>query len=507
MATALSSPGSLNAAKRAAVADNRGKRIGILIITYNAVTTLASVLKRIPAEVWANVEQIVVFDDASQDATYELAMGLKAVSGDDKLHVLKHGRNLGYGGNQKAGYQYFIEQGFDVVVLLHGDGQYAPEMLAEMYAPIVAGEADAVFGSRMMKDFGGPLKGGMPLYKYVGNRVLTGIENWSLGMHLTEFHSGYRAYSVQALRQIDRSHMTDVFHFDTEIIVKLHHQGFRIKEVPIPTFYGDEICYVNGLRYAKDILRTVYRYKQTRRSVKSHPEFREYFIPSPIKKSTHSSHHMIKEAAGTNQEILDVGCGEGHLAKELAARGNRVSGIETLPPQAAPPELEQYVQANLFDGLQRAKEELGVKRFDKVILLDLLDRVPSPELILRDVHSLVKESGQLLITVPNVANITVRLALLFGKFEYRDRGIMNRTHLRFFTRASIRRLVEENGYSVVRRSMTVIPLEMIVPLDHANPLMRLLHGALVAATKCFPALLGYQTFMIARPMSAANSRL
>jgi glycosyltransferase involved in cell wall biosynthesis len=252
-------------------ADCRGKRIGILIVTYNALTTLARVLKRIPPSVWRNVEEVVVFDDASQDATFELAVGIKAVRDIPKLKVIKHSRNLGYGGNQKAGYQYFIEKGFDVCVLLHGDGQYAPEFLVRMYEPLVKGEAEAVFGSRMMQDFGGPLKGGMPLYKYVGNRILTAYENWALGMNLTEFHSGYRAYSLHALSQVDFTHMTDDFHFDTEIIIKLHHQNCRIREVPIPTFYGDEICYVNGMKYAADVYRSVSRYRRTIRSMGRKP--------------------------------------------------------------------------------------------------------------------------------------------------------------------------------------------------------------------------------------------
>jgi glycosyltransferase involved in cell wall biosynthesis len=219
-------------------ADCRGQRIGILIVTYNALATILPVLKRIPPSVWRNVEEIVIFDDDSQDATYELAVGLKALRHLPKLQVLKHPRNLGYGGNQKAGYRYFMGKGFDLVVLLHGDGQYAPEILARLYAPIIAGEADAVFGSRMMTTYGGPLKGGMPLYKFVGNRILTWYENRALGMRLTEFHSGYRAYDLHALAKIDFRHMTDDFHFDTEIIIKLHHQRFRIREVPIPTYYG-----------------------------------------------------------------------------------------------------------------------------------------------------------------------------------------------------------------------------------------------------------------------------
>ncbi len=128
-------PAGANAAQRAlalsrrpiAPADNRGKRVGVLIVAFNAVTTLATVLQRIPRDVWQNVEEVVVFDDASGDDTYALAVGYKALSGLDKLTVLRNPRNLGYGGNQKLGYRYFLDKQFDAVVLLHGDGQYAPK--------------------------------------------------------------------------------------------------------------------------------------------------------------------------------------------------------------------------------------------------------------------------------------------------------------------------------------------------------------------------------------------
>jgi glycosyltransferase involved in cell wall biosynthesis len=255
----------------------QGKRIGILVVTYNALSTLASVLKRIPPSVWQNMEEVVVCDDASQDATFELAVGMKAACHLTKLRIKRHPKNLGYGGNQKAGYRYFIDKGFDIVVLLHGDGQYAPEFLAHLYNPIVTGQADAVLGSRMASTYGGPLKGGMPLYKYVGNRILTAFENHALGMDLEEFHSGYRAFNLHALSKLDFSHMTDDFHFDTEIIIKLHHQGMRIREVPIPTWYGQELCHVNGLKYARNVVRAVRRYQQTCRGVDRAPEFAEYF--------------------------------------------------------------------------------------------------------------------------------------------------------------------------------------------------------------------------------------
>jgi len=442
-------------------ADNQGKRIGIFIVAYNALTTLSKVLKRITPDVWRNVEQVVVFDDASDDATYELAVGIQAMTNLPKLRVLKHAKNLGYGGNQKAGYRYFIEQGFDIVVLLHGDGQYAPELLSHMYAPLVRGEADAVFGSRMMKDFGGPLKGGMPLYKYVGNRMLTAFENRALRLHLTEFHSGYRAYNVHALAQIKLDKLTDDFHFDTEIIIKLHHQNFRITEVPIPTFYGDEICRVNGPKYAKAIIRSVYRYLKTARSVRSYSEYAEYFVPYAVKRSLYSLHYYVSRLTGTGQRVLDVG-----LSEDLER------GIGEVASNSAEP-------------------------FDRILLLDVLEHLRDPSPVLRDSRRLLAQRGKLIVSVPNAVNLTVRLKVLFGHFRYDDRGILDWSHLRFFTRKTIRTLIEQHGYRITGRHFTIIPLERVLPVQPENRLLRFANRILRAATAVAPGLLAYEILLVA----------
>lgn len=478
-------------------ASNEGKRIGILIVAYNAVTTLVQVFKRIPTEVWDNVEEVVVFDDASQDHTYELAMGYKVLSKIKHLEVFKNQKNLGYGGNQKLGYQYFIEKGIDVVVLLHGDGQYAPEIVANLYRPIVTGEADAVFGSRMMKDFGGPIAGGMPLYKYVGNRILTAFENMALDMNLTEFHSGYRAYSLAALKQIDFSKMTNDFHFDTEIIIKLHHQNFHIKEVPIPTYYGNEICYVNGMRYAKDVFRAVLRYKQTIRSVRRHPEFEEYFVHYPIKQSKFSSHYFFKKLVGKNQQVLDIGCGEGFFSSTIA-KYNQVVGIDFLDNPENSTAFEQYIKADLENGLQEAVDKLGQKKFDRVLLPDVLEHLRFPEQLLADCHHVLKgRNSLLLVSVPNVANITVRLALLLGRWNYTERGILDKTHYRFYTHRSGRKLLEENGYEVIKRMTTIMPIELVIGLPPNNPIMIFFNRLLAVVTQLMPGLFGYQCIFVA----------
>ncbi len=239
-------------------------RIGILVVAYNAESTLGSVIERIPAAIMEKVEEIFVFDDASQDATAEVGREYERRLEKGKLVIHRNPENLMYGGNQQRGYQYAIERGFDYVVLLHGDGQYAPEVMQDLLTPLETGQAQMVMGSRMMVP-GAALKGNMPPYKYVGNKILTWLENRLIGTKLSEFHSGYRAYSVAALRTIPLGNMTSNWHFDTQIILQFLKRGYRITEVPIPTYYGDEICRVNGVPYALNCLRETLVFALTER--------------------------------------------------------------------------------------------------------------------------------------------------------------------------------------------------------------------------------------------------
>ncbi|MFM7492730.1 MAG: glycosyltransferase family 2 protein [Acidimicrobiaceae bacterium] len=227
-------------------------KLGILIVAYNAQDTLAKVLDRIPSDFATQIDSILVCDDASTDDTHNV--GLKYQSNSKlPLTIVRHQINLGYGGNQKSGYQWALEKNLDLVVLLHGDGQYAPEYLPQMVEPIISGRADVVFGSRMITQ-GGARQGGMPLYKFVGNKILTTLQNRLAKVSLTEWHSGYRAYSVAALRKVNFLKNSDYFDFDSQIILQMIGARQRIVEIEIPTFYGDEISRVNGIKYGFKIL-------------------------------------------------------------------------------------------------------------------------------------------------------------------------------------------------------------------------------------------------------------
>ena len=241
-------------------------------MAYNAEHTIAAVLDRIPAPVAKYVGAILVSDDASSDRTVEVAQQWAHNHPHVDVSVVQQPQNLGYGGNQKFCYRWAAARGLAHAVMIHGDGQYAPELVLSMAQPLLAGRAKVVFGSRMLAK-GAARKGGMPRYKWVGNRMLTRFQNAVSGLCLSEWHTGYRAYSLATLAALDLDSMSDGFDFDTEIILgladTLEDARRDVVEIAIPTFYGDEKCHVNGMRYAMEVVVDVVRHRQRRRHAAS----------------------------------------------------------------------------------------------------------------------------------------------------------------------------------------------------------------------------------------------
>ena len=234
-------------------------KIGILVVAYNAESTLKNTISRIPDKFLSCIHEILISDDKSLDSTTLAAQELKNGS-QLPITIVTQPVNLGYGGNQKFGYYWAIENDWDVAILLHADGQYAPEFIEAMVQPILDGNYDVIFGSRMI-DKKSALKGGMPKYKWVGNQILTTIQNGLTKQSFSEWHSGYRAYRVSNLKQIPLSRLNNGFRFDTQIILELLKLKARFKEISIPTFYGDEVSHVNGLEYAREIVWDTLKYR------------------------------------------------------------------------------------------------------------------------------------------------------------------------------------------------------------------------------------------------------
>jgi glycosyltransferase involved in cell wall biosynthesis len=435
----------------------REGRIGIIIVAYNAASTLGPVLDRIPSSVRSRVETVLVCDDHSQDSTYHVGLEYQRSSPTLPLVVLRNESNLGYGGNQKVGYRWAIEHDLDVVVLLHGDGQYAPESIDDLLTPIVTAEADAVFGSRMMTP-GSARQGGMPVYKYVGNRILTTLQNGLVGMSLSEWHSGYRAYSVDTLRAIPFEANSDGFAFDTEIIIQMHEANRRIVEVPIPTFYGDELCYVNGVKYARDVMMQTLRYRANK--VGFGAGNMAFASPAYESKTAEDSSHatilayMTERAPG---RVLDLGCSDGALSSRLRKLGHIVTGIDSQEHFGVEDSVDRFLLADLDAGIP---SEAGVA-YDVIIAADVLEHVRHPENLLRDMHSCLKPGGTVFASIPNFSHWYPRLRTALGLFDYDRRGILDVDHVRFFTRRSFERLIEGSPFVMDSCQAVGLPFEVL----------------------------------------------
>jgi 2-polyprenyl-3-methyl-5-hydroxy-6-metoxy-1,4-benzoquinol methylase len=458
------------------------------VVAYNAASTLARVLDRIPHDLRPRLAEICVFDDASSDETFLVGKGYQQVRDMPQLQVFRNARNRGYGGNQKLGYRYAIERGFDFVVLLHGDGQYAPEAMPNLLQPLLQGEADAVFGSRMLEP-GAARRGGMPLYKYLGNKILTQFENAFLEMNLSEFHSGYRVYSVEALKKIPFESNSDDFHFDTQIIIQLKAAGMRIKEVPIPTYYGDEICHVNGMRYARDVARSVLQYRMHQAGVVRRPEY-NHVPPRPYseKFSAFSSHQRIVDRVKPGSKVLDVGCAGGYLARALGAKGCTVVGVDVRPDPSAEAACQKFYVADL-DGGTWAPDERG---FDYVLFGDVLEHLRDTSILARCKEWLAP-GGKVVASTGNIALWFMRLQLLGGRFRYAPKGILDETHVRLYTRETFRELIRGAGFTIAGEDWTVIPIEKLAEaIPTLQPAITVMDSLQYLLARWRPALFAYQ---------------
>ena len=440
-------------------------RIGIFVITYNAARHIQQTLARIPEVVWNNVSVVYVIDDCSTDDTVEIARAFNG--GKGKLVVMRNRGNQRYGGNQKKGWQYAIDHALDVAVMLHGDGQYAPESLPEMIKPIREGRADVVIGSRMLQKRNA-LRGRMPFYKFFGNIVLTKVQNALCKTAFSEYHSGYRAYNVAFLKKIPFWENTDEWHFDTQILLQAKEAEARIVELPIPTYYGDEKCHVPGMAYAGACIRTAIAYFFYRSGLfysrvfdvgSGVSRYREKFS------DPYSSHTLIwaflAQVGVQGKDVLELGVGDAALTCRVAGAGARIDGIEIDDTSV---ELARGWCKNVYtsdlDDFDWARIR---KPYDIVLAADVLEHLKDAEKILASLKSVVSQQGYLVVSIPNVANLYVRINLMFGRFPYHTKGILDRTHLRFYTGKSAARALRKTGWVIEQTLVTQIPFAIVFP--------------------------------------------
>jgi len=472
----------------------RQPRLLVFVIAYYAEATLKSVLERIPRTLLDEYTcEILVVDDASEDRTAAIGREYQQAHPEMRITVLRNQYNQGYGGNQKVGYAFAIREGFDFVAMVHGDGQYAPEELPKLVAPLRDRAADAVFGSRMLIKLHA-LKGGMPLYKFVGNRILTWMQNLLLGTSLSEFHSGYRVYSVAALKKVAFQLNSNAFPFDTEIIIQLLNAGQRIVELPIPTYYGGEISRVNGMKYAKDVTVATVQNVVHRAGLL----YQRRFEPVSEFGNAHydtkfgyaSSHQLALDAVPAGATAIDFGAGPGEFARALVSKGCRVAVVDRSFPQSLADLGVEVFQQDLD-----AEPTFDVRGYQYLMMLDVIEHLKEPERFIERIRAQFDYSpSTLVLTTPNVAFLVQRVMLAVGQFNYGKAGILDRTHTRLFTFRSLRRLLQDAGFRIKEIRGIPAPFPKVLGKGMAGKAALAVNQFLIRVSK---TLFSYQIFVIA----------
>ena len=472
-------------------------KVLIFIVCYHAQDFIESVLERIPQSVWKNENydvEVLVIDDQSTDLTFHKTAEYAKKHDELKITVFYNSKNQGYGGNQKIGYHYAIQSGFDAVVLLHGDGQYAPEALGDLIEPILNEEADVVLGSRMIlkRD---AIKGRMPAYKWIGNISLTWMQNFILGSHLTEFHTGYRAFRVTALASIPFENNSDYYDFDTDILIQMLDVGKRIKEIPIPTFYGKEISRVKVFKYGWLILKSSILSRVMKLGIFYDPKF-DYETNNSVytlKLGYPSSHTFALDRVEANSKVLDLGCGPGLMTRALSEKGVKTISVD----QFITPMARRYSYRVIQGDIETLDRDEISEKVDTILILDLIEHLKSPESFLQKLREqFCGDETEFILTTGNIAFLPIRLGLLLGQFNYGKRGILDLTHTRLFTFSSMRRLLIQTGFEIIEEKGIPAPFPLALNNSKFSKFLIQLNDLLIRLSK---SVFSYQIFFVAKP--------
>ena len=345
----------------------------------------------------------------------------------------------------------------------------------------------------------------MPAYKFVGNKILTWIENRLLRANLSEFHSGYRIYSIPALQAIPFDRNSNGFHFDTEIIIQLLIARLTIKELPIPTYYGDEICHVNGLKYAWDVVVAALKARLQELSLFYDRRFDcappEAASPYTLKLDYASPHTLALDRVRPGSRVLDLGCAGGYMGAVLKAQKQCfVSAVDI--NEISIRELDEFQIHDLNIGVPH----IPADAYDVVLMLDVIEHLTRPETFLEQLRQELARSTstELLISTGNVACFITRLMLVLGQFNYGKRGILDVTHTRLFTFASLRRALEQTGFTVLETRGVPGPFPLAIGDNFLSRALLAVNQFLIRISR---GLFSYQIFMRVKPQPLVKSLL
>ncbi len=472
----------------------RFPRFAVLLVAFNNAKQLVRVIERIPREIYDLLEEIFIFDDFSQDGTPAVAREFVNRAMLQKINIFSNPRSYGYGGNQKLGYEYALAKGYDFVILLHGDGKYAPEYLPDFILAALRHKKQVIIGSRFIPPQRA-LREGMPGYKFLANRVLTMTHNAFLGLSLSEYFCGYRLYGSDFLQKINFKLNSDDFDFDTQIILQAHRLKEPILEVSVPTYYDSEIERKKGIRYIGEVLHALWLYRMHLLGISRREQYEPILpVSYELKNFSYSSHRQILKSVRPGEQVLDLGCGEGVLAREIGKNGCQVTGVDVLPAEHVLPVFDGYLQWDLENPLGWPLR----RDFDCVILGDIIEHLKDEKTLMRNVRQVLKEDGRLIISTPNIALWLYRILHLFGRFEYADKGIMDRTHVRFYSLKTLRNLLKSTGFHILNERFTTIPFHLLITSTKLKRMANVVNFLYFQLVRIWPTLFAYQFVLTAQ---------
>ena len=482
-------------------------KVLIFVLAYNAEKTISETIKRLPLSDKNYDLEILIVDDASSDNTFIKAKKSKKNNSSLKVTILRNPVNQGYGGNVKIGFMHAIKNDFDYIALTHADGQYPPEEIPKQLKLLLNNRYDVIFGSRMMNGFDA-LKGGMPFYKFIGNKLTTWIENRLIGTNLSEFHTGHQIYSVKILKKIPFFLNSKDYHFHTQLVIQLLIAKAKIKETPIDTFYGDEISHVNGFSYCWNVCKEALLIRLQKigiiykRRYDSNIKFnKSYHSPKPM--GAMKIHELAINNIKNGKKVLEFGCSSGIITKILLKKRCTVLGIDKNPPKENI--LKDFLKIDLDSDLTNLKK-IKIDNYDYIILLDLINHLKYPEEFMENLKDCFTSLNfpTLIITTPNIGFIFNRIQLLFGFFNYGRRGILHPSHTRLFTFKSLRNILTESGYEIIEEKTVSAPFELAFGKNFFSSFLNFLNKFLIFFSK---KLFGYSILIKAKPTANLNTLL
>lgn len=407
------------------------------------------------------------------------------------LRLRRPPRPTGPGGLRKDAFEHALGAGLDWVVALRADGTHPPEALPALLRPAVCEGRDAVIASRLAPGHAAG-DAGLSLSRRLALALEAGVQNRVLGLRRRDYGSSYRVIATRALEAIPFQLDSDDRRFDVELALQLRALGARVEEVPVAPAWREDDRAREALGHAVRSLRAALAYRLHQLHVTRDGRYLvDPEVHYTLKLSATGSHMQIVDAIAPGSRVLDLGCSQGLLARPLREKDVKVTGVDAGPPHRLAAALERYHRRDL-------EEPLALpcgREFDYVVLADVIEHLRNRQALLRGARRFLREDGRLIVSTPNIALWFYRLSLLVGRFEYGPRGVLDRTHVHLYTRATFRREVERAGFRVLRERVTALPFEVVFESTGRSRAVLGLAKGYHALARLWPEMFAYQIIL------------